>query len=185
MLTWYNYLVTSSILLLLAGRLAAQTWACETGQVTFRSEAPLELISASSNELKGVIDAQTRTFAFSVMIRSFQGFNSPLQQEHFNENYLESNQYPKATFSGKIIEDIDFTQPGTYTLRTKGILTIHGVAQERIIRAVVTVSGGVMRVNAPFTVALIDHQIAIPKIVRQKIAEVISVTVQADMRARR
>jgi len=119
------------------------------------------------------------------MIRSFRGFNSPLQQEHFNENYLESNQYPKATFSGKIIEDIDFTRPGTYTLRTKGILTIHGVAQERIIRAVVTVSGGVMRVNAPFTVALIDHQIAIPKIVRQKIAEVISFTVQADMRPRR
>ncbi|HMQ63788.1 MAG TPA: hypothetical protein PKE06_24100, partial [Flavilitoribacter sp.] len=59
----------------------------ETGKISFKSDAPLELIEAASNELKGVIDPGRNGFAFSVNIQSFQGFNSPLQREHFNENY--------------------------------------------------------------------------------------------------
>jgi hypothetical protein len=54
-------------------------------------------------------------------MRSFQGFNSPLQKEHFNENYVESDKFPEASFKGKIIEDQDLTVDGTYELRAKGI----------------------------------------------------------------
>ena len=67
------------------------------GVVTFRSEAAQELISGTSNILHGLIDIEKRTFAFRVLIRSFKGFNSGLQEQHFNENYLESEKFPEAT----------------------------------------------------------------------------------------
>jgi len=122
-----------------------------------------------------------KVFAFSVKIRSFTGFNSPLQKEHFNENYLESNQYPDAYFSGKIIEDIDFTKDGTYTVRAKGNLFIHGVSQERIIKSEVSIRSGILKITSAFTVQLEDHNIPIPKVVHEKLASEINVEVTADM----
>lgn len=83
---------------------------------------PLELIEARSIELKGLIDPAKQTFAFSVSTNSFEGFNSKLQREHFNENYLESAKYPKSTFTGKIIEKVDFTTNGEHIICAKGKL---------------------------------------------------------------
>ena len=62
--------------------------------ISFHSNTNLELIRASSAELKGVIDSKKRTFAFSIAIATFDGFNSPLQKEHFNENYMETSKFP-------------------------------------------------------------------------------------------
>ena len=145
----------------------------------FRSEAPLEVIKADSTRMLGMIDAQKREFAFKVLIRTFEGFNSPLQQIHFNENYLETDKYPEATFAGKIIEPVDFLKPGKFTIRAKGILKIHGVEQERIIKSEVTVTEGKIQLVSDFTVLLADHNIRIPRIVHEKIATEIKVTVKA------
>ena len=82
------------------------------GTIIFWSDAPLELIKASSNQLKGIFNAEQKQFAFTLNVNTFKGFNSPLQQEHFNENYLESTKYPRASFEGKIIEDIDLKRDG-------------------------------------------------------------------------
>jgi hypothetical protein len=152
-----------------------------TGMISFRSEAPLELINAESKELKGALDADKRTFAFRIRIRSFEGFNSPLQKEHFNENYMESVKIPEALFSGKIIEDIDLTMPGTYTIRAKGVLNIHGVPRERIIKSDVEVKNGVMKIKSNFTVLLSDHHIPIPRVVKEKLANEIKVELTADL----
>lgn len=152
----------------------------KSGKVHFKSDAPLELIEAVSNDLKGAIDTEKNTFAFTVSMNSFKGFNSPLQQEHFNENYLETKQFPNATFKGKIIETIDFTKDGTHTIRAKGTLNIHGVAQERIIKSNVTIKNGTLEVSSKFTVLLEEHNITIPKIVNQKIAEEIQVTINTN-----
>ncbi len=149
------------------------------GKVQFRSDAPLETIEANSKDLKGVIDIEKRSFAFSVPMRSFEGFNNPLQKEHFNENYLESSKYPNASFSGKIIEKIDLSKDGTYTIRAKGKLNIHGVIQERILKSRVVVQGNSFTLKSYFTVILEEHNISIPKIVNQKIAEEIQVQVEA------
>lgn len=158
----------------------AGIYSSDNGLVTFSSDAPLEMIEANSSELKGAIDTQKRTFAFSVMLRSFDGFNSPLQREHFNETYLESEKYPKANFHGKIIESIDLNQPGTYSIRAKGILSIHGVEQERIIRSqVISRQNKSLEVQSTFTILLDDHDIRIPKVVNQKIAQEIGVRVEA------
>jgi len=153
----------------------------DDGVISFRSDAPLEIIKASSKNLSGRIDQGKRTFAFQVPVRSFEGFNSVLQQIHFNENYLETDKYPDATFSGKIIEPIDFSKPGKTTIRAKGILKIHGIEQERIIKSDVTVLGNKVHIESYFTVQLADHGIRIPKVVHEKIANEIKVNVTADL----
>ncbi|HRO43800.1 MAG TPA: YceI family protein [Flavipsychrobacter sp.] len=154
------------------------------GSVSFHSDAPKELISASSTGLKGIIDLEKKTFAFKIGIGSFMGFNSPLQREHFNENYMETTIFPEATFSGKIIEDIDLTKDGTYVIRAKGKMRIHGVDQERIIRSTIVSDKGRLSVKSDFAVLLSDHNIKIPKLVNNKLAPEISVSVNATLRQR-
>jgi polyisoprenoid-binding protein YceI len=159
----------------------AGIYSTDTGVIAFRSDAPLEVIKASSKKLSGRIDEIKRTFAFQVPVRSFEGFNSGLQQIHFNENYLETDKYPDATFSGKIIEPIDFSKPGKITIRAKGMLKIHGIEQERIIKSDITVTGSRIHIESFFTIQLADHGIRIPKVVHEKIASEIKVNVTADL----
>lgn len=147
----------------------------DNGIISFRSEAPLELISASSKQLLGFLDIDKKTFSFRITIRTFQGFNSPLQKEHFHENYMESEKYPEASFKGKIIEEYDLSKEGSYLLRAKGMLTIHGIAQERIIKSDVTVKNNQIHINSNFTVLLSDHNIPIPIVVYKKLANEIKV----------
>ncbi|HND88454.1 MAG TPA: YceI family protein, partial [Saprospiraceae bacterium] len=147
----------------------------------FKSDAMLEVIQAQSKKLRGVIDPANNGFAWSVEVNSFEGFNGPLQREHFNENYLESVKYPRATFTGKIIEKVDFQQDGTYTVRAKGQLSVHGVEQERIIKSTLELKGRRLIIRSSFSVPLSDHSISIPKIVHQKIAEEIQVSVEAEL----
>lgn len=156
-------------------------YASNNGTITFSSEAPFELINATSKEMKGAVDISKNNFAFRIRIRSFEGFNSPLQKEHFNENYMESEKYPEATFSGKIIETINYEQKGKYTIRAKGMLTIHGVEQERIIKSELELTGKSIVINSSFTVLLSDHQIPIPRVVKEKLANEIKVNIHTEL----
>lgn len=149
----------------------------ENGKVSFMSEAPLEIIRAKSDKLRGAINKVENTFAFAVDIHSFKGFNSDLQREHFHENYMQTEKLPFAKFSGKFIEQVDFNTNGTYVIRAKGMFSLHGVEKERIIKGVVVVDNGTVNVDAVFTVRLEDHDIKVPKIVYEKIAEEIRVEI--------
>lgn len=171
-----------SVFLLLSVQAQAQIFSITKGKVDFRSDAPLELITASSKDLKGKIDVEKRQFAFSVKMNSFMGFNSPLQREHFNENYVESDVFPDASFAGKIIEEVNLAADGTYEIRAKGKFTIHGVTQDRIIKSTVVVKNGMIRLDAAFTVLLADHNIPVPKVVHEKLASEIKVNVTAELK---
>jgi hypothetical protein len=152
------------------------------GTISFTSDAPLEIIKASSDALRGILDITEQNFAFTIPIESFQGFNSPLQREHFRENYMETTKFPTATFSGRIVEQLDLSKPGTYEIRAKGMLNIHGVSRERIIRCLLIVSEEEIQVSSSFSVYLRDHDISIPRMVYQKIAEEIAVEVSLVLR---
>ena len=154
------------------------------GRISFSSEAPLELIRASSGQLAGILDNDKKAFTFKINIRSFQGFNSPLQREHFNENYMESDKFPDATFKGKIIEEEDLGKDGVYEVRAKGVLTIHGVPQERIIKTNVSVKNKKITVTGKFSVLLSDHNIPIPVVVYKKLANEIKVEINAVLEPR-
>lgn len=156
------------------------------GSIEFSSEAPKELISATSDELAGLIDPARRTFSFRIPIHSFRGFNSPLQREHFNENYMESRSFPEAIFSGKIMESLDLAIPGTYQVRGKGRLTVHGIAMERLIPVKLTVAGDrTVSLESSFTVPLAEHSIKIPRVVYEKLSPEIKVHVVASLEVRR
>lgn len=171
-----------TLLLLVSGLAQGQIFSSRDGAVKFTSEAPLELIKAQSSHGVAVLDCNTRNVAFSIDIDSFDGFNSALQKEHFRENYMESTRYPKATFKGKIIEEIDLTKKGTSVVRAKGMFNIHGIEKEKIVKVKLTVRDKDIVVDANFSVLLEDHEIKIPKIVNQKIASEIGVEVNAMMK---
>ena len=161
--------------------LQAQRFIVDKGEISFSSNASLEMIKAASDKVSGLIDPANNQFAFLVNISTFRGFNSELQRQHFNENYMESEKYPKATFSGKIIEQIDYTKDSTYEVRAKGDLDIHGQKQSRIIKSKLTIRNGHIVIESDFIVPLTDHIITIPKIVSQKIATEIEVHFKSSL----
>lgn len=154
----------------------------EDSNVTFISKAPLETIIASSSSLNGILDTTKREFLFRINMGSFQGFTSPLQKTHFEENYLEIAKYRYATFSGKIIEETSFSNNGDYEVRGKGIFNLHGVSQEKTIKCNVNVKNGVYTVTSTFPIKLNDYKILIPHLVKQKIAEEITVTLSIKIK---
>jgi hypothetical protein len=160
---------------------AQQKYTIRESTMSFTSNAELELITASTGQVQGLIDPTSNKFAFSVDVSTFRGFNSTLQREHFNDKYMESERFPKARFSGKIIEPVDFSLAGTHHVRAKGELDIHGQKQTRIIKTKVTIENGNIHLETRFLVPLTDHNISIPAIVSQKIATGIEVEFKATM----
>lgn len=174
-------LVTITIATFSSGLEAQKKFTTQKAAIDFTSEAQLELIKAATNNVRGLIDPATNQFAFTIEVNTFKGFNSALQRDHFNEKYMESEKFPKASFSGKIIEQIDFSKNGSYDVRAKGDLDIHGVTQTRIIKGKILVDDGTLVINAYFDVPLSDHNISIPTVVSQKIATQIKVKFEASM----
>lgn len=174
-----------SVLLALKAPASKELYEIHAAKASFVSAAPLEIIKAENAEVSGLIDFQEKTFVVQVKNKGFKGFNSPLQQEHFFENYLETHKYAKSSFKGKLIDPIDPTVSGIYEVRAKGWLDIHGVSQERIIKIQLQVNKQQIQFKSAFTVLLADHDISIPRIVYQKIAEEIKVTVTGNLQVRK
>lgn len=130
-------------------------------QISFFSSARLENIEAHSSKGASAINIKSKAIAFKVPIQSFK-FSNGLMQEHFNENYMESDKYPEASFGGKILEDIDFTQDGEYKVTATGKLNMHGIIQDRTIAGIMVVKGETIQLNTSFYVLVTDHKIKIP-----------------------
>jgi len=160
---------------------AQKKFTVDKGEVSFTSNAKLEVIKATSDKIQGLIDPSNGQFAFLVKIQSFVGFNSSLQAEHFNEKYMETEKFYDASFSGKIIETIDFTKDGVHDVRAKGTLVVHGVRQARIIVSKIKIDKGTVQISSRFSIALSDHDIKVPTVVSEKIATEIFVTVDASL----
>ncbi len=161
--------------------LSAQKYVTDITEVHFFSSTPVEDIEAVNSDLIGAIDSETNEFAFRIPIKSFV-FEKALMQEHFNENYMESDKYPNGSFKGKIEGDYDLTEDGIYALEAVGSLDIHGVSQEVSLPATIVVENGFPTIQCTFKVALVDHKIKVPKIVFYNIAENIEVKVNAGLR---
>lgn len=155
----------------------ANTYVCTNGNIHFFSNSPLEDIEAVSNVGVCVVNTQTKK-VYAKMAQSSFSFKDKLMQEHFNENYMESDKYPAAVLDMAIKEDIDFSKDTTYDITLIGTLDMHGVKNEREIKGKLSIKNGVpARASAAFEVKLADHRIKIPKAVIMNIAEVIKVDV--------
>jgi polyisoprenoid-binding protein YceI len=148
------------------------------GKISFESNATLEKIIGNSNDLRAVVDLNTGAFSIAVDLESFHGFNSQLQKEHYAENYVETQEYPDATFSGKIIEEIDLNKQGISKVRAKGNFTLHGIRINKIIPASLTVVNvNQLKIEASFQLNLTDFHIKVPRMVHKKVAENIEIKV--------
>ena len=154
----------------------------KTGRITFYSNAPLEDIEAANKTASAVLDAKTGQLQFAVLMKGFE-FKKALMQEHFNENYVESHKYPKAEFRGNIVNnnDVNYTKDGTYPARVKGQLVLHGVTRDMEVPATLQVQGGKIEGKATFPVRVADYKITIPSLMKDKISNTVSVTVQVKL----
>ena len=157
----------------------AQRFSTRDARIEFLSETPVEDIQAESNQASAIFDMSNGQMAFQVPILSFH-FPKALMEEHFNENYMESARYPKATFRG-VVEGLDPNKEGEQFVTVKGTLEMHGVSKERTIQGTMVRDGDWWMVESQFEVACEDHAIDIPKVVTENIAEIIGVTLRAEL----
>lgn len=144
--------------------------------VKFFSESPMENIEAENKKVKTVFKTSTKDLAIVIPILNFK-FEKPLMEEHFNENYMESEKFPTATFKGKVDDkEVNLKEDGKYPASATGKLKIHGVEQERTINGTITVKGSQLIFDSKFQIKLVDHDIEIPSVVVKNIAEIIDVT---------
>jgi polyisoprenoid-binding protein YceI len=174
------------IMLFLSAAAAAQgdkyegVYVCTKGKAHFFSGATIENIEATSNSTLCVLNVQTKKVYAKMQQASFI-FKDKLMQEHFNENYMETEKYPSAVLDMVIANDIDFSKDGAYDVSLKGTLEMHGVKQNREIAGKIIVKNG-QPVNgtAVFDVKLTDHKIKVPSVVGANIAESVKVDVSFD-----
>lgn len=169
------------ILLLLTAVLStkAQTkYFSKSGKISFYSKAPLEDIEAHNTRAVTVFDASTGQIEFSVLMKGFE-FEKAKMQEHFNENYVESDKYPKAVFAGSIqnINDLTLNKDGVYTAKISGSLTLHGVSKQQNAQAVFTVAGGAVSAVSELTILVADYNIKIPGLVADKIGKSVKIVI--------
>lgn len=148
------------------------------GKISFFSHTSMEDIEAHNNKVVSVLDEKTGALEFAVLMKAFK-FKKALMEEHFNENYVESTTYPKASFKGKIvnISSVNFKKDGEYEVDIQGDLTMKDVTKPVNTKAKIIVKNGLPQGIAEFKIKPADYKIEIPSVVKNKIAEEIAVKV--------
>jgi hypothetical protein len=170
------------LLLLAASAQAQDKYFTKSGKINFYSVAPLEDIEAKHKSAICVLDTKTGALQFSALIKGFEFENEEMQQ-HFNEDYLESDKYPKSEFKGQIVNNaaINYQKPGTYPVQVKGLLTIRGVSKEVQTPGTIKIDGDGIKTAATFNIQVADFNIKIPALVKDKIAKTVKITVDTKL----
>lgn len=169
-------------LFLFTTNLFAQKFITKNGHIWFYSETPVETIEAHNKQVNCALDTESGDFVFKVLMKSFE-FEKALMQEHFNENYVESDKYPNAMFKGKVINitEMDLSVDGEYAAVIEGDLTMHGITNKVKHEGTFVVIGEKIQGMAELTVKPEDYKIKIPNAVSKKIAEYMDVTVDVKL----
>ncbi len=155
----------------------AQKYITKNGYIGFFSHTPVEDIKADNNQVATVLDISTGELVFQVLIKSFK-FQKALMEVHFNENYLESDKFPKSTFTGRItnLTEVDFSKNGTFDVNVEGDLNIHGISKKMAAKGSLEVVDGGINASSKFTLIPEEFNVRIPSVVRNNIAKTIEVT---------
>lgn len=154
----------------------------KSGRIRFTASTALENVDATNREITCVLDAKTGRVQFSVLMKGFE-FQKALMQEHFNENYVESEKFPKALFDGSLAEpgSVNYSKDGEYPATVNGNLTIHGITKQVNIPGTIIIKDGKPELQAKFSLLIADYNISIPGIVRDKISKTVSVIVNCSL----
>lgn len=149
-------------------------------QISFFSTAPLEDISALNKGAIIVFNSASGDIQIRVNLINFK-FKNGLMEEHFNENYMETEKFPNAVFKGKINEKLDLTKDGETIVTVTGKMEMHGVIREETYNGTVTKSGNDIIIKSKFKVKLVDYNILVPSLYVKNIAEIVDVDVQSTL----
>jgi hypothetical protein len=167
-------------LILFSAVLAAygQKYMTKNGYIGFFSHTPMEDIKGDNNQVASVLDIATGDMVFQVLMKSFR-FDQALLEEHFNENYVESDKFPQSRFTGKITNfaSVSFAKKGVYDVTVDGDLTIHGVTKKVSSKGTVEVVDGGINASSKMSINPEDYGIVIPGLVRDKISKDMEVTI--------
>lgn len=171
-----NKIVTLLLLVLLSDYGYGQKYVTKNGNLKFEASASsFEEVKAVNNKATAVLDILKGDLVVLAFIKGFH-FRSVLMEEHFNENYIESDKFPKATFVGHItgfdISDIIST---TKNYKLSGDFTLHGKTKRVNTTIIVSMSSDSVLLTGSFEVKPEDYSIEIPKIMWNKIAETVIV----------
>lgn len=162
----------------------AQKYFTKSGKINFNatSASSPEKIEGVNKTVTCVVDSKTGNMQFAVLMKGFE-FERALMEEHFNENYVESEKFPKAEFKGMITDNdkVNYTKDGTYTVAVKGNLTLHGETKEVETQGKLTIQGGKITSAAEFNVLLTDFKISIPGLVADKVSKTAKITVNCSL----
>jgi hypothetical protein len=156
----------------------------KTGNIYFNCTGGIEKIEATNNSVTCVIDSKSGEMQFAVQMKGFE-FEKALMQEHFNENYAESEKFPRAVFAGSISnnKEVNYKKDGTYSAKVKGKLTIHGETKDVTATGNVVIKKGAVSMHSAFSIQLSDYKIAIPSVVKDKISNDTKITVDCSLDA--
>jgi len=142
----------------------------------------MENIEAKNHQTSCIFDTETGDIAVSAQMKGFE-FEKALMEEHFNENYVESHKFPKATFKGKIanFSALSLSTDSPTKVEVNGTLNVHGVDKEIIGTGLLTKKEGNYEAKATFNVTTADFDIKIPKAVINNIAKEIEVTINLQL----
>ncbi|HOZ96082.1 MAG TPA: YceI family protein [Niabella sp.] len=173
-----SFLIIFVLLLFFPNALLSQKYFTKSGIISFESGTALEDVQAFNKSTTSVFDVKSGQIEFAVLMKGFE-FKKALMQIHFNENYIESNKYPKSVFKGVItnIRDVDFQKSGTYNVIVKGVLEIHGVKKEVSTTGAFKVTENEVYASAKFNISIKDYNISIPGVVKDKISPIAKVRV--------
>ncbi len=177
-----NLIRFSIILLMISGSVFGQKYMTKNGKISFFSNGQTEKIEAVNNQVSSALDITTGDLVFKLLMKSFL-FEKALMQEHFNENYVESDKFPDASFKGKVtnLSEINFTKNGKYKAMVEGDLKIHGVTKNVKSPGNIEVKDGKIIATAKFSLLLKDYGIKIPNTVINNISESIEITVNVGL----
>lgn len=159
----------------------SQVYYTKNGNISFYSKSVIQDIEAENNQVISVLNTQTGELQFSLLSNAFH-FPKAKMEEDFNDNYIESNKYPRSTFKGKItnLNEVNFSKDGSYKVTVNGDLMIHGVTKNITSPATITIRNGNISGSATFHVLVKDYKIDIPSIVANKVAENIEIKVNCN-----
>jgi len=162
----------------------AQVYKYSSGSVSFFSKTSMEDIDAHNPTPNVLINLANNTIAVITQNMDFK-FQNKLMEEHYNEKYVESEKYPMAVFTGKIIENIDLNKDGVYTVNVAGKMKLHGVEKERTITGTITVKNGQIQLFSKFAMKCSDHNITIPSLIGAKVSDTVDATVDVILVAKK
>jgi len=159
----------------------AQIYMADSCRVSFFSAATIENIAASNTTSKPVMSTATGDIQISISNTDFI-FKKHLMQEHFNEDYMESEKYPHTVFKGKVNQTLDYTKDGVNQVTVTGTMDMHGVQKTITIPGTITIQSGIIFIATTFNVAPADYSIKVPSVIGSDIAKQIAVTLTATMK---